>query len=191
MLLRNILIAALLSAGSSIAVAQNADINLGNKSASFRYNAFVGGSNLGRTELNLGLLYNEEGNIYSDVGFLVVDTAGSKAPGLEVGVGPKLMFLWHDTPDAKGFAISLGGRLNYKPQKLNRLRLGIEGYFAPNITTFVDANTAYQVEARIGYEVLPTAVAYLGYRRVRASFNKDLGSHDMDKSPFLGIQFSF
>jgi len=189
--LRNILIAALFTAGPGLATAQGMDINLGNKSASFRYNAFVGGSTFGRTELNFGFLYNSDKNRYGDVGLLVVDQAGSKAPGLEVGIGPKVMFLWDNDRDAKGAVIALGGRLNYKPQKLNRLRAGLEGYYAPNITSFIDSKSAYYLEARLGYEVLPTATAYIGYRRIYGSFNKDYGSGTLDNTGMLGIQFRF
>lgn len=191
MFVRKLILAALLTTGSSLAMAQSADISLGNQSASFRYNATVGGSSLGRTEINVGGLYNQDGNVYGGLGLLVVDNAGSKAPGLEIGIGPKLLFLWHDTPDAKGAAISLGGRLNYKPEKMKRLRLGLEGYVAPSITSFMDLENAYEIEARVGYEVLPTAVAYLGFRRIVGSFNKGLGRHSMDQSAFLGLQFSF
>jgi len=142
--LRKVLLATFLfSASSGLAMAQNLDMNLGDKSASFRYNAFVGGSTLGRTELNFGVLYNEDKNRYADVGLLVVDTAGSKAPGLEVGIGPRVMFMWEDDHDAQGAVIALGGRLNYKPQQMKRLRLGLEGYFAPSITSFMDVDRAY------------------------------------------------
>lgn len=189
---RKLLVAALLTGASGLAAAQGLDINLGNKSAAFRYNAFVGGSTFGRTELNFGFLYNSDKNRYGDVGLLVVDKAGSKAPGLEVGIGPKLMFLWDDERDSKGAAIAIGGRLNYKPQKkLKRMRTGIEGYYAPSITSFIDSKYAYYLEARIGYEVLPTAIAYLGYRRIYGAYNKDRGSGTLDNTGMLGIQFSF
>ena len=192
MSLRKVLLAAFLfSASSGLAMAQNLDMNLGDKSASFRYNAFVGGSTLGRTELNFGVLYNEDKNRYADVGLLVVDTAGSKAPGLEVGIGPRVMFMWEDDHDAQGTAIALGGRLNYKPQQMKRLRLGLEGYFAPSITSFMDVDRAYLLETRVGYEVLPTALAYIGYRSIQASFNKGKGTHAIDRSAFLGVQLSF
>ncbi|HEB92039.1 MAG TPA: hypothetical protein ENI94_00900 [Gammaproteobacteria bacterium] len=195
MLLRKLLIVAFLFSlffvSSSLVMAQGLDINLGNKSASFRYNAFVGGSTFGRTELNFGVLYNEDKNRYADIGLLVVDTAGSKAPGLEVGIGPKVMFMWEDERDVKGAAIALGGRLNFKPQKMKRLRLGLEGYFAPSITSFLDLDNAYTLEGRVGYEILPTATAYVGYRRIQASFNKSQGTHAIDQGAFLGIQLFF
>ncbi len=192
MLLRKLFIVAFLfSASSSLAMAQGLDINLGDKSASFRYNAFVGGSTFGRTELNFGALYNEDKNSYADIGLLVVDTAGSKAPGLEVGIGPKVMFVWENERNVKGAAIALGGRLNFKPQKMKRLRLGLEGYLAPSITSFLDVDNAYTLEGRVGYEILPTATAYVGYRRIQSSFNKGKGTHAIDQGVFLGIQLFF
>ena len=191
MSLRKILANALLIAAPGLAMGQSLDINLGNKSASFRYNANVGGSTYGRTEMTFGFLYNTDKNRYGDLGLLVVDKAGSKMPGFEVGVGPKLLFMWDNERDAKSAAISLGGRLGYKPQKMNRLRARAEVFYAPSITSFMDGKSAYTLGAEIGYEVLPSAVAYLGYRRIFGWYSKGQGSGAVDNTGMLGIRFSF
>ncbi len=182
-------IATLGAAGN--AAAQNVSITLGDKSARFGYGSYVGGSTYGRTELNGSLLYNTDDNRYLDLGLLVVDNAGSKNPGLEVGLGPKLMFFWHGDLNKQGLAIALGGRLNFKPMRFKRLRLGFSAFYAPMITSFIDVRDAYELDMRVGYEILPTASAYLGWRRINADFNKGRGRNDIDRSGYLGMVFSF
>jgi len=180
---------ALTAAGS--AAAQNFSLTLGDKSARLGYGSYVGGSTYGRTEMNASLLYNTHDNRYLDLGLLVVDNAGSKNPGLEVGLGPKLMFFWHGDLNDQGLAIALGGRLNFKPMQFKRMRMGLSAFYAPTITSFIDARDVYELDARVGYEILPTASAYLGWRRINADFNKGHGRNNIDESGYLGMEFSF
>ena len=181
----------LCAASTGTALAQTMDINLGDKSASFHFNTLMGGSTFGRTELGAGLIYNENKNRVIDLSLLVVDTAGSKTPGLEVGVGPKFLYLRHDDSNSEGAAIALGGRLRYKMPSVKRVVIGGEAYYAPSITSFMDADNAYELQLRVGYEVLPTATAYIGFRNVHGSFSKAVGNESLDRSGHLGIQFTF
>jgi hypothetical protein len=180
----------LFSAGTFIcgnSSAASLDLNLSNKSAQIRLASTIGGTTMGRTESSIGFMYNDDEKYVVDVGLLVVDVAGSKSPGLEIGVGPKFYFADGDKGEA--IAIGLGGRLRYKIPALQRLNFNLEGYFAPDIVAFADANNMYEVDFRIGYEILPTADVYAGYRRIRAKF--DLGDETLDESMMFGFKLSF
>jgi len=172
---------------SGTSSAASLDLNLSNESAQIRFAAVTGGTTVGRTEASIGFLYTEDDVYILDLGLLVVDVAGSKSPGLEIGVGPKLYF--GDANKGEAIAIGLGGRLRYKFQALQRLNLGLEGYYAPDIVAFADADNMYEVEFRTGYEILPTADIYVGYRRIRAEFDK--GDETLDESIMFGFKMSF
>jgi hypothetical protein len=172
---------------STCSSAASLDLNLSNKSAQIRYASVVGGTTMGRTESSIGFLYNDEENYVLDLGLLVVDVAGSKSPGLEIGVGPRLYFADGDKGEA--VAIGLGGRFRYKIPALQRLNFSLEGYYAPDIVSFADADNMYEVDFRTGYEILPTADVYVGYRRIRAKF--DRGDETLDESIMFGIKLSF
>jgi len=163
------------------------DLNLNNKSAQVRFASVIGGTTMGRTETSVGFLYNDEEKYVLDISLLVVDVAGSKSPGLEIGVGPKFYFADGDKGEA--IAIGLGGRLRYKIPAIQRLNFGLEGYYAPDIVAFANADNMYEVEFRTGYEILPTADIYAGYRRIRAKF--DLGDETLDESIMFGFKLSF
>ena len=97
---------------STTASAQRLDITLKQDSARFSYITLIGGSTFGRTEMNTGLLYNEDKNMAVDVGLQVIDVAGSKTPGLELGVGPRFYYLRHDDTDSDAAAIARERRGN-------------------------------------------------------------------------------
>ena len=96
---------------STTASAQKVDVTLSQESARLTYITLVGGSNFGRTEMNYGVLFNEDDNGVFDVGLQVIDVAGSKTPGLELGVGPRFYYLRNDKYDVNAAAVALGGYL--------------------------------------------------------------------------------
>lgn len=182
----------LLVLASASANAQRIDITLKDDSARFSYISLIGGSTFGRTEMNVGFLYNEDDNMALDVGLQVIDVAGSKTPGLELGVGPRFYYLnHHDQADSSAAAIALGGQLRYKLPSLPRLILMGNLFYAPSITSTLDADSMSEVGAGIGYEILPTANVYLAYRRIRADFSKGIGKQNIDKGVSLGVNFTF
>jgi len=185
MLFRGLIIAISVFAVSNL-YAQTLEFTVGDKSAAATWGITVGASNVGRTEVNLGILYNEDNNYLGEIGLLVVDVAGSKSPGLSIGIGPNFYFAQADKGDIA--AIGLGGELRYKLPSLNRLFFSFIGYYAPNIVTFAKADNLYELGANMGYEILPTADIFLGYRNIRADFG-ELGDEDLDESFHFGMRF--
>jgi len=186
-----ILTAFLLILLSTTVSAQRLDINLKQDSARFSYIALIGGSTFGRTEMNAGILYNEDGNQAANVGLQVIDMAGSKTPGLEVGVGPRFYYLKHDASNSSAAAVAVGGQLRYKLPSVQRLSLIGNLFYAPSITTTLDADNLYEFGMGASYELLPTANVYLKYRRIRADFTKGVGAETIDSGVVLGMNFSF
>ena len=185
-LLRALVVAAGLAALP--AAAQTLDINLSDDSAQFKYAALVGGSIYGRSELSVGFLYHENGNTLSEVGLHVVDEAGSKTPGLILGVGPKLYYATTKKGDA--LAVGLGGRAQYKVPEVQRLVLAGYFYYAPGITSFMDADSLFEGGLAVEYELLPTANAYLGYRTIQTRMAVR-GNAAVDRGLIAGLRFSF
>jgi len=168
--------------------AQALEFTVGDKSASLNWGMTVGATNVGRTEVNMGILYNDDKTLLGEIGLLVVDVAGTKSPGLMVAIGPNFYFSSAERGDIA--AIGLGGELRYKLPSLNRLFFGLIGYYAPNIVTFAKADSLYEIGANIGYEILPTADIFLGYRKITADFG-ELGDENLDDAFHFGMKFRF
>ena len=175
---------------SSQLYARSIDINLADDAAQFKYGTLVGGTNYGRTEMEAGFLYNENDNVLAEVGLLVIDEAGSKSPGLELGVGPKFWFGDADKPDIQISGIGLGGRLRFKAINMPRIVYGASLFFAPSIVSFIDAEQIFEYEIRIEYELLPTANVYIGYRNIEADI-KNRKDVEIDESGVIGLLFKF
>ena len=153
---------------SSVVQARSLDFNLSAESAQIKYATLIGATNYGRTEFGLGFLYHEDKNYLGEVSLLVIDEAGSKSPGLELGVGTKFYYAYADKPDVHVSAIGLGGQFRYRHAKAPRIIYGAGIFYAPGIVTFQDGDQMLEADARIAYEILPTANIYVGYRYIES-----------------------
>ncbi|MFV2055778.1 MAG: YfaZ family outer membrane protein [Thiohalomonadales bacterium] len=169
--------------------AQDFTINLGDTSVQVNYATNIGGTDYGRSELRFGYLRNSDYDTdMLEVGLLVIDNAGSKAPGLEVGLGPKLYIARTDCCDAS--AIGLGGVLRYSFGSNSRFFILGQFYYAPGVVSFADSEGMYEGIVEIGFEVLPTADIYLGMRDISVDFGGPSNA-TIDDSGYFGMKFSF
>lgn len=185
-----IVLALFLTTVSSLSFARSFDINLSSDAAQFKYGSHVGATNYGRTEMTIGFLYNEDDNYLGEVGLLVIDEAGSKTPGLELGVGPKFWFGGSDEADVDISGIGLGGQLRYKNLNYPRIIYGFSLFYAPSIVSFLDADNILEYDIRIEYELLPTANVYVGFRSIEADI-KNRDDAEIDESAIIGLRFNF
>lgn len=187
MLLRNCLALFILTA-STASLADTVDINLRDNSVQLQYIAPMGRDTLGTSELHAGLLYTNDNDRYGDFGLLVKGPVGDRASGITAGFGIKGLVATVNNNSAA--ALALGGQVRYSLPAVTRLGVIGQLYFSPNIVTYRDAERFVEAVARLEYEVIPQAVAYLGYRRISFSLiNKtdavfDTGFH-------AGVRMSF
>jgi hypothetical protein len=192
MLLRRIVALSLLTVSTS-ALADTIDINLSDTSAQLQYKSSMGRDALGKTEFHVGVLYVDNNNLLGDFGLLVKDELGSNAPGVSVGVGIKgvVAKVKGGNPEtSNASALALGAMVRYSPPATQRLGIVGEVYLSPNIATFGDADRYVETGVRVEYEVIPQAVAYLGYRKIEFGL-KDQPDATLDEGFNLGVRISF
>jgi YfaZ precursor len=173
------------------AMADTIDLNLRNSSAQFQYSSAMSRDSLGKSELHVGGIYsdsNNTNNTLGELGIEVKDEIGSKAPGFSVGIGIKGL-LAH-TQGTNESAVAIGGMLRYSPPTLSRLGMVGQLYFAPNITTFGDADRFVETSVRLEFEVIPSAAAYIGYRNIYFNLNNGPNAK-VDQGAFVGVRMSF
>jgi len=187
MLLRNCLALFLLTASTSI-LADTVDINLRDNSVQLQYIAPMGRDSLGSSEMHGGILYTSDNDRFVDVGLLVKGNVGDRSSGILAGVGIKGLMATVNGSSAA--ALALGGQVRYSLPAVARLSIVGQLYFSPNIVTYRDAERFSEAVARVEYEVIPQAVAYLGYRRISFSLiNKSDVS--LDTGFHVGVRMSF
>lgn len=88
-------------------------------------------------------------------------------------------------------ALALGFKAGYViPSRQNPMEFSIEGFMAPQITSFSDAEGYTEFTARFQVEIIPAAITYVGYRRTH--FDTDnFNDVSLDESVHLGIKLAF
>ena len=169
--------------------AQRAYVALSDESAQIGYGTLIGGSNYGRTELAFDFLFTEEEAYVGDVSLQVFDQVGSKVKGLVAGIGGKIYALRQDNVDA--IALGIGGMLRYSIPANKRFILGLDGYYAPSVVTFLDADTFYEIAARVEFEVIPQAAAFVEWRDFGVEHEDSNKTYHVDQNVRVGMEINF
>lgn len=164
MFLRRFILISLLAASNTV-LADTIDINLRDSSAQLQYSASMGRDTLGKSELHAGVLFSDKDNFVTDFGLLVQDEVSSDAPIISVGFGIKALAGRALANDVA--AIAVGALVGVKPFADPRLNLVGEVYMSPKILSYSEAIRYIETSARVEFEVIPQAVAYIGYRSTR------------------------
>jgi hypothetical protein len=105
-----------------------------------------------------------------------------------VGVGPKFVVV--DTKNGNARALSLGGRLRYKSGQQSRLFVRGQLFYAPAVVSSGDAENYSEVSFEVGFELLPTADIYFGYRNIDADY-KGASRSNIEESGYFGLKIEF
>ena len=182
---RIVLLAAALLMSSTV-FSQEMRVQLGNKSAKFSYLTEAFGQDLGRLELETGVLYNTDNDYLLNLGLLV--RGESVSIPLIVAIGARLYY-----SDVKNYhigALAIGGDLLLSPESWGGLGIGINYYNAPAIVSFMDAKDVIEYGIYLSYQITPQANLSLGYRNIDSDI-KNVGSVKVDKGGYFGLNISF
>jgi hypothetical protein len=196
MLTRNIVALSLLVFGTTTmgttAMADTLDLNLRNSAAQIQYATSMGRDSLGKTEFHFGALYSDadnQHNTFGDFGIVVKDEVGSSAPGFSVGAGIKGVVAHIQSTNES--AVAIGGLIKYSPPGLPKMGFVGQLYFAPNITTFSDANRYFEGELQAEYSIVSNTAAYLGYRNIQFNLNSTSANATVDEGVYVGVRMTF
>jgi len=195
MLLSRFIAVALLVVSPSV-LADSMNINMNNTSAQFKYGLSASDMIEGNSEIQVGLLYNDTGNLFFETGLIVKGGGEEDAPGLSVAVGAKGVF---GTMPAKatstnssfsGAGIAVGGELILAFPTESRVAIVTEYFASPKIMSFSDAERFNQFGIRLEVGVSPQATVYMGYREIGFG-GKAVGSAVIDKGTHIGVLIMF
>lgn len=185
-------------------------IGIGKDNLAIQYGVDYGSADYGRTLVGGGMLYatdeDKNDHLVLNLDMHILDETGSKSPGLEAGIGPRLYFGTSEytsqnpntnedeTENQTFLAFAVGGLLVYRFQEMNRILLNAQAYYAPNITSLLDIEDFWDFGLSIGYEVVPAATIFLGYNLVTATFtvaNNETDNREINNNVHLGLSMNF
>lgn len=187
------------------AQAAGLDIALWEDTLGIEYSVLWGSADYGRTEVGAGFIYATDEEDSTDhlllhMNLTIIDETGSGTPGLEAGIGPKIYMgtsEYATSPQTNKsqsmMALGLGGILIYRMHSLNRVVFQGYGYHAPDITALIDIRNLTELGVRAGYELTPSAYAYVGYQYLQATFivSNNNESREMHNGFYAGVKLSF
>lgn len=166
---------------------QALSLGLSDESAQVKYARGVGESQVGGAEAAAGLLFDSHGNLLTEIGLNVFNEAGTKVPGLVLGLGGKVFFSAYDDSDI--LALALGAQVNYPIPSVERFVVHADAYYAPDIVTFKGATAFRELALRGEYEFIPQGAAFLEWRQFAARINNS--NENVDSGMRVGFRIKF
>lgn len=143
----------------------------------------------GGADLGIGLFFNEDDDYIGSFSLLQMRQASQENP-LTFGVGIK-GYLGHlDGPDATVAGLGIGGQVRYTFPGTMPMAVYLEGYYAPEITSFADADEIIDYTLGFQIEALPQTIAFVGIRHLEFEVDGDDYEAD-DDSLHVGVRLTF
>lgn len=206
--MNRILIAAALLIAPVFSLAKGLDLALSNETAYlsyyFNYDPLYRDNPVDRdggSELSIGGFINEAGDSILHATILARGfrqsrnsqyhvSAGMKFIGGEIDVDESRIGSLSDADSVGALALGFQAGLLLRPARYNPIDLSFEGFYAPSITSFSDAERFGEISARLQIEIMTRARAFIGYRRLRFD-TEDAENITLDRSAHVGLSITF
>jgi len=134
---------------------------------------------------DLGLLYLQEKGRYKDDELAF--HAGLNVVSGNFRFGARAFLA---TPgDYDALAVGFGGQARFALS--NVIGLGGHFYYAPEVTSFIDAKGYHEYSIRLDFKITPSAYLYLGYRNVKVRIEDRNNKVELDDDTMLGFKVYF
>ncbi|MBX2825183.1 MAG: hypothetical protein KTR33_10670 [Gammaproteobacteria bacterium] len=145
----------------------------------------------GGSDISIGAFTNEAGDNLAFGLLMVRGVRQSDTAQYKLGAGVKVIAGDLDIDESVG-ALALGFQTSVllASSAYNPVDFVVEGFYAPSISSFSDAESFTEFSARIQIEVIPQARAFVGYRRMLFDTN-DYTDLTMDRSVHVGLSLNF
>lgn len=138
--------------------------------------------------IGAGYIYREGGTKIANLDFHALGQTVLGNMPTTVSIGARGIYFDEDAAD--GAAVALGGGAHVKIPAVPGMGVKLTTHFAPQITSFGDAENLLLTELRATYRVIQNADIYAGYRVVRARL-EDSGSQSIDENLHVGFTLIF
>ena len=179
-----------LSAAAPQIFANDFEAALSQETAQFTFRSDSSLVGWGGADLSIGLFYNEESDFIAQVGLLQMRQASAQAP-LTFGVGVKGYLGQLDDADADIMGFAVGGRISYTIAGTMPMSIYLDGFYAPEITSFADTENIIDYTFGIQIEALPQTVAFVAVRHLEFEVD-DGGDYEADDdNVHFGVRLTF
>ena len=174
----------------SAASANDFEAALSSETAQFTFRSDSSLIGWGGSDLGLGLFYNDESDFVAQASLLQLRQASQENP-LTFGVGVKGYLGMLDDVDQDVIALGIGGEVRYTFAGTMPMAVYLRGYYAPEITSFLDADEVIDYQLGFQIEALPQTIAFVGIRHLEFETD-DEGDYEADDDNLhFGVRLTF
>lgn len=141
------------------------------------------------TNLGVDYFFNQDDDFFLDVFGSLSRKGFGGDPNMELGLKGKIFYTDHKDYNQTGYGIMLGGTARYWLPTEIPVTIAGDLLYGPDIVTFEKVESALQFEIRSEVQILPSAFAYVGYRKLDVTFEK--GSKSLDNLIHIGVNVGF
>jgi hypothetical protein len=142
-------------------------------------------------DLGFGLFYTEDSDYLATAEMMVVGASNSERQDLEFGIGLKGYLGALDEPDESVYALALGAHARYVIPSSTPMGIVLEGFYAPDITSFDDTDSVAEISLRYEVQVVPNTLGYVGYRKLDVGLHGQSDEIELDDNIHFGIRLIF
>lgn len=141
------------------------------------------------TNLGVNALFNTDSDYMIDLFGSIAKKGLFGSPNMELGLKGKLFYLDKDSDGKNGYGLMMGALGRYWLPTSMPSAIYADYLYAPEVTVFGDARSAYEWNLRGELQMLSNVMAYVGYRKLEADFSS--GAHNLDDHFLIGVRIGF
>jgi hypothetical protein len=170
--------------------ANDFEVALSSDTAQFTFRSDSSLIGWGGADLGFSFFYNEEDDILGQIS-LVQTTPPSKQSPLTLGVGVKAYLGQVDITNENIGGLGIGGEIRYTFPDTMPMAVYLNGYIAPDITSFSDTEEIREFTLGFQIEISPQTIAFVGVRNIEVDTDSGT-SHELDDDrAHIGVRLTF
>ncbi len=150
------------AAATNLYADQGIKAQLGEDSVRFMYLTEAWGQNVGKLDVEGGLMFTDRSENMASLAVLVRNE--SLDTPITLALGARVYYVEIGNKAIGGLAF--GGEANLKPFNWKGIGVGVHYFVAPSITSFLDGDGVTEFGININYQLTPTVNIYAGYQNV-------------------------
>ncbi len=170
--------------------ANDFEVALSSDTAQFTFRSDSSLIGWGGADLGFSFFYNEADDVLAQIS-LMQNRLPSKQNPLTLGVGVKAYLGQLDVIDENIMALGIGGEIRYTFPGTMPMAVYLNGYIAPDITSFSDTEEIREYTLGLQIEISPQTIAFVGVRDIEVD-TTGVTSYELDDdSAHVGIRLTF
>ena len=170
--------------------ANDFEVALSSDTAQFTFRSDSSLIGWGGADLGFSFFYNEADDLLAQFS-LMQNRLPSKQNPLTFGVGVKAYLGQLDVIDENIMALGIGGEIRYTFPGTMPMAVYLNGYIAPDITSFSDTEEIREYTLGFQIEISPQTIAFVGVRNIEVDTTGVTDYELDDDSAHVGIRLTF